>query len=609
MRGKSLFRTRAVVFFSALVIATALWAPVGAHPGGDHESVTDDDPQAQQGPVQGHFSDDFLSLAEDSAFGQGAENRQERSRNLSLVGQLSFGEEELNFTNTDVWTHGNFAYVGTFSSPACAGDLGLGVKIVDISDPSDPQWIGTLASPPGTRANDVKVARVNSAGFHGDLLVHTNEPCPSGGDGGIRLYDVSDPTNPVHLADLYSIGSPGPGPGPGAFGVHNTYIFQQGNRAYVHLVANISPDLFDYRIVDVSDPTNPTEVGRWSSTVSPDAPPGLEPRGTSRSLGLHDVWSNDNGKIAYLSYWDAGYILLDVSDPSNPTFLGNSTWEPDDEGNAHAAVPARGGNLLVATDEDFSATGLGRVTVNSGPHAGEIYEAVVGAISPSFGPLTADVAWVGLGDTEQDSIDDPAFGCAGGQPYGESVAGKIALIKRGFCTFSSKIDRAESEGAVGVIVFNNVGEALVLMGGTPVNIPAVFIQQSRGERLAADREAGATVNVTMRMGEFDGFGFARVFDISDPSDIRLLANITMPSTFDPAQPNPFGVHNVVVRGNTAYFSWYQDGLVVVDISKPANPRVIAHFNDDNNFWGVYVQGNLIFASDRNSGLWIFQFKP
>lgn len=594
--------------FVGLVLVALLASGVSAH----HALVADDPNQPEQDAIQAHFSDEFLALAEQSAFarGRGGERRPQRSRNLSLVGQLSFGETTLDFTNTDVWALGNFAYVGTFSSPACAGDLGLGVKIVDISNPGDPRWIGTLASPPATRANDVKVARIGTSFFRGDLLVHTNEPCRAGGDGGIRLYDVTHPASPIHLADFYSIGSPGPGPSPTAFGVHNTYLYRRGDRAYVLVVANISPDLFDFRIVDVTNPVSPMEAGRWSATVSPDAPPGLEPRGTSRSLGIHDVWASDNGKIAYLSYWDSGYITLDISDPSNPRFLGNSTWAPGDEGNAHAAVPARGGNIVVGTDEDFSGTGLGRVIVNGGPHTGETYEAVVGAISPAIPtPVTADLAWVGLGDTEQDSADDPAFGCPGGQPYGEGVGGRIALIKRGFCTFSSKIDRAAAAGAIGAIIFNNVGEGLVLMGGTPVTIPAVFIQQSRGERLAGDRETGAAVNVTVRQGEFDGFGFARIFDTSDPTNIRLLSTITLPSTFDPAAPNPFGVHNVFVRGNTAYFSWYQDGLVVADFSQPTKPRIIAEFNDNNNFWGVYVQGDLIFASDRNTGVWIFKFVP
>lgn len=590
--------------FLLLVLSLVILASLASA----HDGVVTDNANQQEHGIEGHFSDGLLAQADAKAAARGQADSQgpARSRNISVVGQLSFDEAALNVTNTDVWAHGDFAYVGTFSSPACAADVGQGVKIADITDPANPQWISTLVSPPATRANDVKVASVNTASFVGDLLVHSNEPCRTGGDGGIRLYDVSDPYNPVHLADYYSSGSPGPG--SIAFGVHNTYLYSLADRAYILVVANINPDLYDFRIVDVTDPSHPTEAGRWSATVSADAPPGIEPRGTSRSLGIHDVWASPDGETAYLSYWDAGYILLDISDPANPRFLGNSTWALGDEGNAHAAVPARGGNLVIATDEDFSATGLGQVAVNSGPHSGELYEAVVGAISPSFAPLTADIAWVGLGDAEADSIDDPTYGCAGGQPYGEAVAGKIALIQRGFCAFSQKIDRAAAEGAVGVIVFNNAGEALTLMGGTPVNIPAVFIQQSRGELLAADREAGATVNVTVREGAFDGWGYARIFDTSDPGNIRLLSKITMPSTFDQAAPNPFGVHNVYARGNTAYFSWYADGLVVVDFSRPTAPRVIGHYDNDNNFWGIYVQGDLIFASDRNNGLWIFKFK-
>ena len=108
-------------------------------------------------------------MADESAFaqGQGGDRRPARMRNVSVVGHLSFGEAELNLTNTDVWAHGKFAYIGTFSSPTCAGDLGLGVKIIDISDSANPQWIGTLASPPGTRANDFKVARISTKNLSG----------------------------------------------------------------------------------------------------------------------------------------------------------------------------------------------------------------------------------------------------------------------------------------------------------------------------------------------------------------------------------------------------------------------------------------------------------
>lgn len=557
-----------------------------------------------------HFSDVGLESVDSNG------SRGDRTRNLTEIGSLSFPDG----ANTDVWAHGNFAYVGTFSSGTSGFCPETGVKMVDISDPTNPSFVGNLASPSLTRANDVKVAKVNTKDFRGDLLVHTNEPCAAGGDGGVVLYDVSDPTSPTLLGSAYDIDDFFNGPHFEAFGVHNTWIFEQGNRAYLGLVANINPDDFDFRILDISDPSAPFEVGRWSSTASPDAPPA-ETRGTSRSLGLHDVTINGNGSTAYLSYWDAGYILLDVTDPNSPSFLGVGPWPEDAEGNAHAAWPAMGGNLLVTSDEDFSANGLASVTtsVALGPF-GTIHEAAEAAFTPQlsgpFGPH--DVAWVGKGDG---IFSLRGFGCAADPsnpttsgpavPYGEPVVGKIALIQRGACRFDEKLAVAESEGAIGAIVFNDAREDVITMGGNPiVNIPGVFIRGSRGNEMAALREADTPVQATFTPGDFNGWGFVRIWDTSDPADMKLLADVTLPSTFDPSAPNPFGSHNVMVRGNTAYISWYADGLVAIDLSQPTAPRVIARgVSSGDNYWGVYVHRELILASDRDRGLVIYKHVP
>ena len=72
----------------------------------------------------------------------------------------------------------------------------------------------------------------------------------------------------------------------------------------------------------------------------------------------HDVWVNPQGTEVYVSYWDAGVVILDISDPTNPTMIGRANGPEtfgSDEGNAHVAVPAQGGNLLIVGDEDFTA--------------------------------------------------------------------------------------------------------------------------------------------------------------------------------------------------------------------------------------------------------------
>jgi hypothetical protein len=141
-----------------------------------------------------------------------------------------------------------------------------------------------------------------------------------------------------------------------------------------------------------------------------------------------------------------------------------------------------------------------------------------------------------------------------------------------------------------VIVFNNPagGEGLVLMGGdnpvlqgapsvigTAVTIPGFFVQRSTGLTLA-----GATPPVTaLAAAVFDGWGFMRIFDTSDPANPVQLAEWHSPGTDDPvrATEGTFTIHNPEVRGNQVLTSWYNEGFFVIDISNPSNPRDIGQW--------------------------------
>lgn len=292
--------------------------------------------------------------------GQGYEHgksseRPARVRNLSLVGSNNF--EGTGF-NSDVWAHDRYAYVGTWGIWTPDGELcpNLGTKVASISDSSNPDWVNTLPAPPGTQTNDVKVAHVNTEHFTGDLLAVSNEDCRAADGGrGFELWDVTDPTaaeflgrfGPAAATDtepfLVEIG----------FGVHNVFIFEQGERAYVAAIVDFgevfqdffgAPLVGDLRIVDVTDPRNPVQVGDWG--IAKDLG-----QGPAFNLGPHDVWVEND--IAYLSHWDGGLILLDVSDPSDPRFISQTLYDPSEEGNTHVAVPAQGGNLVIVGDEDF----------------------------------------------------------------------------------------------------------------------------------------------------------------------------------------------------------------------------------------------------------------
>jgi hypothetical protein len=63
------------------------------------------------------------------------------------------------------------------------------------------------------------------------------------------------------------------------------------------------------------------------------------------------VITNEQGTRAYLSYWDLGTVILNISNPAHPTFLGRTAFHTSEAGDAHSAAIAQGGNLLVETHE------------------------------------------------------------------------------------------------------------------------------------------------------------------------------------------------------------------------------------------------------------------
>ncbi len=82
-----------------------------------------------------------------------------------------------------------------------------------------------------------------------------------------------------------------------------------------------------------------------------------------------------------------------------------------------------------------------------------------------------------------------------------NVAGKIALIDRGMCTFESKVKRAQTAGAIGVLIANNNNNGLPAMTDDPnttgVTIPSLGISQADGNTLKNQLTQGATLTVTM----------------------------------------------------------------------------------------------------------------
>jgi hypothetical protein len=126
----------------------------------------------------------------------------------------------------------------------------------------------------------------------------------------IVIFDISDPTNPT------SVGSLADGGSRELNGPVELDIATIGGKPYA-VVAAYDDDGID--IIDISDPTNPTSVGRV-----------IDDSGTKKLNDPYDVAITTIGDSTYAvvtSYTDDGIQIIDISDPASPsatTYLGDS---------------------------------------------------------------------------------------------------------------------------------------------------------------------------------------------------------------------------------------------------------------------------------------------
>lgn len=304
-----------------------------------------------------------------------ANQGQPAGRHTRQLGELNL----LGGLNADVWAHGDFAYIGTWSGP-CPG---TGVKIIDVSDSAHPFQVATAAGYPNTSAEDMQVISVQTDFFTGDLLGVGLQDCglPDQAPGltGLDLWDVTDPTNPVHFG-FYDVGPSG--------GVHEVSLTKRtidGHERVFGLAAVPFAEVIstaftdtprgDFQLIEVTDPTNPTLADDWGagkdgglafgatffgdflpSPFDCTPPPGQEPlcRGHFAAVFAHSTSPSADGMTAYVAYWDAGGIILDMSNPNDLQMVGRTIYPAGSEGDTHSAVPNESDSLLVTTDEDFS---------------------------------------------------------------------------------------------------------------------------------------------------------------------------------------------------------------------------------------------------------------
>ncbi|WP_030546174.1 M28 family peptidase [Streptomyces exfoliatus] len=108
--------------------------------------------------------------------------------------------------------------------------------------------------------------------------------------------------------------------------------------------------------------------------------------------------------------------------------------------------------------------------------------------STPVGGVTAEVAAV--------PVDaDGTTGCEPGDYTTGTYTGRIALIRRGGCSFAAKQQQAAAAGATGALIYNNIDAGYGPLSGTlgdpaAAKIPTGGMSKAEGEKLAADLAQG-----------------------------------------------------------------------------------------------------------------------
>ncbi|HUZ39592.1 MAG TPA: PA domain-containing protein [Streptosporangiaceae bacterium] len=553
----------------------------------------------------------------------------------------------------DVAAYGNYAFLTAYREPTCER---TGAYIINISNPKAPFEVQSafMETTPGNYAGEgPSVIEIHNKYFSGALFIHGNEiyaqadaPDPTGPHqrGGINIWNISDPEHPQLLA-AHAGDYTGPDGEAESHALAVYYTFAWTNsftgRTYVGLVTD--KPTTDIGIMDITDPRNPVMVNALDLRVAPFSVTQDTSKGLT-SVFAHAIKVRPGGHryVMNATYWDGGYVLLDVTDPTpgNVSLIAQTDYAEFDEerakrgqqispeGNAEHSELSPDAEYLVGADEDFDPYRLlGAIT--SGPHAGTEY---IATWSPDTAPVNADTTISG-------TPTYVGFGCPGTVQPGHGIAlieRDVSILTGGSaegCTFQEKLDTIAAAGYDAGIVFNHQGPDGLQQFPTSAKgtIPFMFVNRLTGlqllgvpgvtEATACMTATPATpaVSATDIKAVFDGWGYIRLFKTDIPGragtgSITQIDTYAIPESQDPRFASGFGdlsASHVAIDPDRklVYATFYAGGLRVLSYGRGGLQEVGAFCEPGNDFLGVEIhkigEKNYVLVSDRNFGLYIF----
>lgn len=345
--------------------------------------------------------------------------------------------------------------------------------------------------------------------------------CVATGSSGLRVVDISDPAYPIEV---------------GSF-VPSTIVFAVD---VVEDLAYVAAGNAGLRIVDISDPAHPAEIGFCNTAGS--------------ASGVQVV-----GDSAYVADGVNGLVIVDVSSPANPAIV----HVVDTSGGA-VDVDVSGGYAYVA---DYGG-GFVVISLAGNPHIVESVNLYHPAVNVT---INGEYAYV----CEHTTLH--VFDIS--TPWDIE---QVAII-----------------GGIGVVLATQVVDNTLIIAATDglqlvdVNDPANPIELSlfpTTYRATGVAVSGTTACVAEFNSTYPELGALQLIDISDP---------TIPAEL--AAYNSGRGMSVVVSGDYAYEAAHEAGLRIIDVSNRETPVLTGYLATPELAYDVAVQGDFAYIADGYGG--------
>jgi hypothetical protein len=269
------------------------------------------------------------------------------ARNMRIIGHSDQGGRP---DAVQVMVQRGFAYVGHMFS--------RGFSVIDVRDAKSPRAVNFIAAPANTwnihlqvhdnlllviHAKDMFAAaefadeRAYYSGALGKTVGTAEAKRTRDWSAGLAVYDISKPDTPRQIGFMPVDGG----------GIHRVW-YTGGRWAYASVLLDGFTD-YIFMTLDMSDPAQPREAGRWwipGMNLAAGETPSWAP---ARRYGLHHPIIH--GDTAYAAWRDAGMVVLDIADRAKPELIVHRNWSPPFGGGTHNCLPLPDRDLLVVLDE------------------------------------------------------------------------------------------------------------------------------------------------------------------------------------------------------------------------------------------------------------------